>query len=154
MKTHLFFSYFFDQPWYGKSMTEILNSIDYKIVTQKPYPEAHSILDLVLHIEVWHIFVIKKLDKEDYSIDLNTPQDWIPNEHISEKDWCNLIQSLTNSQNELLKRLKKLSQKDLSTKVPSKYDCDFENMIFGIMQHDIYHLGQIAYLQKWNNSKQ
>jgi uncharacterized damage-inducible protein DinB len=74
---------------------------------------------------------------------MNTELDW---PDCSEMSKATLLQQLADTQQSLLANLKLLSNKDLEDYVPAVYLYNKGELAIGVMQHDIYHLGQINLL--------
>ena len=129
-------------PWYGNSIQDILSEVDSEIVNKKHGP-THNIIELVLHMVSWRVYVMKRLQGEDsYKVtdEANFPKPGT---------WKAAIELLESSQKDLVKEIKKFPEAKLNELVPEgvhKYT--FYTLIHGIIQHDIYHLGQIAYIRK------
>lgn len=96
----------------------------------------------------WKRFAIEKINgNARYGIAIDSDTDW-PSLSISTLiEWQSVLENYVNTQNELIKTLEKLSDPQLVQKINGRnYDMQF--LIEGIVQHDIYHLGQISLLQK------
>jgi hypothetical protein len=65
----------------------------------------------------------------------------------SPTDLQSTIQELKNTQQSLLEAIKKVPEEKLSDKV-LKREYSFQNMLHGILHHDLYHLGQITLLNR------
>jgi uncharacterized damage-inducible protein DinB len=94
-----------------------------------------------MHMTVWRVFVTKRLlgdNAFEVSEEENFPK---------ETDWPSALNALLQSQEELVKALNSFSEKRLSDIVPTR-TYDFNTMLYGIIQHDIYHTGQIVLLTK------
>ena len=138
-------SCFNGKPWYGISLMEKLNTIDFTKVNQMQYGEK-SIAVLVQHIQNWRVFVLKKLEGDaGYEIEMNSTNDWTPVHVENEQEWQALKEQLVDTQTKILAILNELDDSILSKQVPGK-DYTFEPLLTSIAQHDIYHLGQIAML--------
>jgi uncharacterized damage-inducible protein DinB len=139
------------KPWYGNSVMTVLRDIPFNKVHLKPIDSLHSIIELTEHIITWRVFVIKKIqgDKE-YSVKLNSKEDWSDNREVSVAEWQDVLQRLENSQQELLQLLESRNDEFLSSIVLTKSNTnfDFEFFLNGVIQHDIYHIGQIALVKK------
>ena len=48
------------QPWYGRSVYEILNEVKEEEAFKKPTADAHSLIDLLYHMLTWASFTLKK----------------------------------------------------------------------------------------------
>jgi uncharacterized damage-inducible protein DinB len=135
-------------PWYGGSLIEKLNSIDFTITNFAPTPSKNSVARLVQHIINWRIFTIKKLKGDvDFDIKLNDASDWSDIHIDTKSDWKNLIERLKDTQKEIIKLLVDKPDDFLTTKVPGK-KYNYRFLIDGIAQHDIYHFGQIVLVAK------
>ncbi|XOV93520.1 MAG: DinB family protein [Bacteroidota bacterium] len=139
----------FDQnPWYGKSIMDVLKQVDYRKINNKPGGSPHSIAQLLKHMIAWRTFAIIRLDQDPgFLIEMNSEEDWSSLMIQSEKEWEELIQELKESQEKILEILKTKEEESLNQLMPeSKYT--FMNLVEGVIQHDVYHLGQIAMLNK------
>jgi uncharacterized damage-inducible protein DinB len=137
---------FSGSTWYGPSIQEILISIDIKNVNVKPSGVNHSIAGLLAHMIAWRTFVIEKMKKnEDFDINPDTN---FPDIHIKGiEDWKGLINEFFNSQEKLLSMIQNIGSDTLIKIVPGR-TYSYSHMLQGIIQHDIYHLGQISLIDK------
>ena len=135
------------QPWFGPSLVDSLEKISVGFWNQKFKNQKHSIAELVWHMIDWRQFVIEKLkDNVSYSIEMNSEADWRKNASVhNDQDKKNLIQALIQSQEEIIRLLDGKPDSWLQEFVSGK-DYKNEYMIQGLVQHDIYHLGQINLL--------
>ena len=134
-------------PWYGKSAKKLLSEVDEQIVFEKPSGE-HSILELLWHMITWKEFTISRF-RSDNTMDLNyfEKQDWRELDHSDKTLWKHGLEKFYQTQNELITIIKQQKDELLSQTVNErKYD--FRELLYGIIEHDIYHLGQIAYIKK------
>ena len=126
--------------WHGPSVQEALEGITPKVMSNK-ISDSHSIIELVAHMTTWRNFVTKRLSGDatyEVSNEENFPL---------ATDWKKTLDDLKKSQETLLAALKAFPENKLFTTVPTrKYD--FYTMLHGIIQHDIYHIGQIVLLKK------
>lgn len=138
---------FTGEPWYGKPVVELLEGIRPEMAIQKPDSQAHSILEIAAHIGQWQWFVVEKLQgNTGFDID-NKVKDW----PLSGKDnpslWQETKQMIISTKDQIIDELSKKEDTFMDQKVP-KRDYNFEYLLHGIIQHDIYHIGQIALLKK------
>ncbi|MBL7858094.1 MAG: DinB family protein [Cyclobacteriaceae bacterium] len=133
---------FTKNAWHGPSVLEVLNTITAE-QTSKRIGNAHTIIELVSHMTAWRIFTIKKLEGDkDYKVtdELNFP---------SPTNWTEVVQLLKESQAKLLQVMNHFPEEKLHEEVPhSSYHYTFYTMLHGIIQHDLYHLGQIVLITK------
>lgn len=154
---------FAGNPWYGDAVMTKLENVDFKfadvlsIYGQKTSdlttetvtePHSHSIAQIVKHMIQWRLFAIEKMEgNEEYDIELNTKVDW-PNTNIpNEVLWKKLLNELRQTQIDVISVLSNKADVFLTDQVPGK-SYDYRYLIEGVIQHDIYHLGQIGLLMK------
>jgi uncharacterized damage-inducible protein DinB len=135
------------QPWFGRSMYEILDETDSKKVFIKPNGTEHSLAELLWHMNTWADFTLKRVQK-DNSYDLRAAEElgWRiidPKLH----SWRKGIKEFKFLHALIIKELKKKEDAFLEEKVDYR-NYNFRFLLNGLVQHDIYHLGQIAYLNK------
>ena len=136
------------KPWYGTSTLAILGRIPYSRINIVPKGFKKSVATILRHMLAWRLFTIAKLRGEaDYRIPEDALENWNYEPVISEKQWKELIGDLKVSQRHFLSELNALSDEDLDIQVAgSSYNKDY--LIRGIIQHDTFHLGQIALLMR------
>lgn len=135
------------EPWFGRSIKEILSEIDEAIVFEKPKGQ-HSILELLWHMITWKEFAISRL-RNDNQIPIKyfEENDWRELDHSDKTLWQQGLQQFAKIHNQLIEVIQQQKDEILSKRVDDrKYD--FRKLLYGIIQHDIYHLGQIAYSKK------
>lgn len=141
--THGLQTSFGGKPWYGTSVMEKLESIDWRFVNDRP-SGSRSIAVLLQHMINWRIFVLKKLQGDaTYDIVIDGPNDWTEIHIGDEQAWERLKKDLQDTQKVLLNLLNNASEEMLAQKVPGK-DYRFGPILSSVAEHDIYHLGQIA----------
>jgi len=134
-------------PWFGRSVKSLLKDVNESTVFEKPN-DQHSILELLWHMITWREFTINRLlnDKEK-SLEYFEQNDWRYLDHKDKTLWTKGLQILDETQSELIEILQNEKDTRLNEIVPGrKYN--FRDLFYGIVQHDIYHIGQIAYLIK------
>ena len=130
---------FDQQPWYGPSIIATLKDISSNKAFNR-LPESHSIIELVCHMTAWRKFVIDQLRGNPREI--NEAENFPP-----PTTWEDAMTALQQSQADLLKAIDSFPEDRLNEKVPLREYC-FYFMLNGLIQHDVYHLGQIALLKK------
>lgn len=126
--------------WHGPSVKEVLASVDVA-GSDKRVNSSHSIAELVNHMTAWRNFVINKLtgnDAFDVTEDQNFPKS---------SDWRKSLYELHESQQKLISAIQEFPPQKLSDKVPGR-SYDYYTLVHGIIQHDIYHIGQIQIIKK------
>ncbi len=131
--------------WHGPSVKEVLEGITAEKAAARPIPDAHSIWELVLHIAVWEDAVKKWARGEKHNV--TNELDWQKVKDPSETAWKKALADLEKGHMELRQTVSGLSDGDLDKALkhpkPTVYD-----LLHGVIQHDLYHAGQIAVLKK------
>ncbi len=135
-------------PWYGNSLMKILQEVDSATIYKKPNDNSHSLVELLYHMNTWTEFALKRLEKDEEK-DLASFEklDWReinPAEH----DWEKGVARFKVTNDLIIELLEtKNNDKFLSEKVDYR-EYNFRFLLFGLIQHHIYHAGQIAYVKK------
>ncbi|MBD0371775.1 MAG: DinB family protein [Pyrinomonadaceae bacterium] len=133
------------EAWHGPAVKELLAGISAKQAAAKPLPDAHSIWELVHHIAAWQETVRQRLDGEP--VDSPLDGDWPDLQDTREAAWAEMLSKLDRSYEELFEKVSLLSDERLNEVAAARaYPVYF--MLHGIIQHNLYHAGQIALLKK------
>jgi uncharacterized damage-inducible protein DinB len=131
--------------WHGPSVRELLADVSAERAIAKPLGNAHSIWEIVLHIATWERVVRHRLAGEDITPSLE--EDWPPVQEASEMAWKAAVDSLEKGHHELQSQIARLSDAQLQDQVVGQHDSVYQ-LVHGIIQHDLYHAGQVAILKK------
>jgi len=107
---------------------------------------AHSIWELAHHITAWEGIVLRRLGGETL-LDVGEEVNWPPVGEKSEAAWQRALAALEAGNRKLCDAIAQLADERLRERVPGKQD-NFYLELHGIVQHDLYHAGQIALLKK------
>lgn len=136
------------EPWYGRAVYDLLKETDPAKATIKPGKSGHSQLELLYHMITWADFALKSLEKnENPDLEAIEQLDWRtidPALHSWEKG----ITEYQAIHEKIILLLKEKDDTLLSKKVNHR-DYNFRFMLNGLAQHNIYHIGQIAYINKF-----
>lgn len=143
------------EPWYGESVMRKLENVSYEIGYKTCIPESHSVAQIVGHLTAWKQYAVEKLkSNSDFEIRIGSKTDWPDIEVRSGKEWEILKRNLVAAQSEIYEYLEnKGDDSYLDQKVKGK-KYNFEYLIRGIIQHDIYHLGQIGLIESQLKNKE
>lgn len=136
---------FYGEAWHGPCLTELLAGIDPETAAAKPVADVHSIWELLLHIAVWDSVALTRLSgrKSQPKGLANFPRPPRP----TVAAWRKAIAEARQIHDTLTKTVARLNDQRLLDRVPGKR-YDFYHMLHGIVQHELYHGGQIAILKK------
>ncbi len=143
-------------PWYGDSVMQKLENVPYIIGDKSCIPQSHNVAQIMGHLIAWKTYALQKLKgNTDFDIEVGSKRDWPNIEVNSQKDWEELKHKLVVSQHNIYEFLKEKQDDFLNQKVSGR-DYNFGYLLTGIIQHDIYHIGQIGLIQSQlkNNEKQ
>src|SRR5207249_2324660 len=133
------------EAWHGPSVKEVLSGVTAEADLARPLAGAHTIWEIVLHIAAWKRAGSRMLSGE--SVNMTPEQDWPPVVDQSDAGWEQALQALEASQDELMLVIARFDDSELDLPVTGRpYSAYF--LMHGIIQHDLYHAGQIAILRK------
>jgi uncharacterized damage-inducible protein DinB len=133
--------------WHGPALREILAGVSYETAAQRPIPGAHTIWELVLHITVWISIPTRRIEGVGIP-NLPPDQDWPATPEPSESGWRQALDQLAQAQRGLEEAVRQLPDDRLREKVLGDVPYSIYTMLHGVVQHNLYHAGQIALLKK------
>lgn len=138
------------RPWYGKAVYELLQEIDESKTTFKPNHQDHSLNDLLWHMITWAEFVLAHLEnQEEAERKAIEARDWRITDPFHHS-WQKGITKLKSIHKKIADLLADKEDSFLNEMVPNR-PYNFRFMLNGLIQHNIYHAGQMAYLKKMLN---
>ena len=131
--------------WHGPSVLEALEGVSAEIAARRPIPSAHTIWELTHHIGAWADIPRRRIAGEAFEItqEINFP----PVIETTAAAWQQSLDRLSESQRKLLDTIKMLDDSRLDQPV-SKNGPTLYVLLHGVVQHHIYHAGQIMLLKK------
>jgi uncharacterized damage-inducible protein DinB len=138
---------FAGNAWHGPSVSELLTDINASQAAAHAIGSAHSIWELMLHIEAWERVAIAAIGGTA-----------MPEPMPPEQNFPRVADQGETAYNSAKKRLFEVNQKlaaaietfdpgRLGDTVPGRA-YDFYHLFHGMTQHALYHAGQIALLKK------
>ena len=138
------------EAWHGPSVSEVLAGVMAEQAAAHPVSGAHSIWEIALHIGAWERIARKRIE-EWIPMEATPEEDWPPVDETTEHAWKNALNSLKLNHAALEGVIAHLDEARLEEIVPgTRYSVYF--LLHGVIQHDLYHAGQIALLKKAANS--
>lgn len=136
---------FHGSAWHGPGVFELLEDVDAATAAARPVEDAHSIWELLLHVEAWDRAAMVRLGgaKCQPKGEVNFPAV----KKTIESAWRAAMASANRTHDQLVKMVEALPDSRLRDRVPGKR-YHFYHMLHGIAQHELYHAGQIAILKK------
>jgi uncharacterized damage-inducible protein DinB len=133
--------------WHGPALHEVLADVTSQTAAQRPIPDAHTIWEIVLHITVWISVPTRRIEGAAMPT-LPPDQDWPAAPEPSESGWRHALDQLAQAQRGLEEQVRKLTDDRLREKVLGDVPYSIYTMLHGVVQHNLYHAGQIALLKK------
>ncbi len=114
----------------------------------RPIAHAHTIWDLVLHIAAWDDAVLRRLGGA--AMELSDMENFPPVTDTSDAAWRKALAEVRSVHEKLAAAVAALPDSRLDEMVPGKEGAHytFHYMLHGVVQHELYHAGQIALLKK------
>lgn len=138
-----------EEAWHGPSVVDVLRGVTPDMAGRRISPNTHSIAELVFHMTSWRIFCVKKMQGDEL-FDIITPGKnfgALPDK-IDDFEWEALEMELSLSQEELINELDKRDDDEFLEDIVPGRDYTYYDMLHGIINHDMYHTGQIMIMQK------
>jgi uncharacterized damage-inducible protein DinB len=137
------------EAWHGPSVLSLLEGVTAQQAAAHPVAGAHSIWELVLHIEAWERACSRRLSGDRAR--LSNEEDWATVSDHSESAWERTKQQLIETHRQLVAAIANLDEARLDKPIiedpTTPYSSTYVTLHGGV-QHDLYHAGQIAILKK------
>ena len=136
------------EAWHGDPLLEILKDVKAKQAAARPIKNAHTIWELVLHIAAWDGAVLRRTGGKAAKV--SDKQNFPLITDKSEAAWQSALARLKQTHDDLVKAVTEFPDSRLQEQVPGKTAkyYNYFYMFSGIVQHELYHAGQIAVLKK------
>ena len=148
---------YFGTPWYGLSFAQVFESMPEEIVFQLPTPTLHSIAQLITHATNWRKSVVERIENQTINLSIAHPTNWIANSILIQRGWVDIVAESNEISQQLVLKISNFPDDRLeelfTTNDGNTYS--FDQLFRGILQHDVYHLGQVIVTKKLllSNSK-
>jgi uncharacterized damage-inducible protein DinB len=141
------------QPWYGSPIYNILGKITFDSAYEKPSPAAHNVAEILLHMLSWTEEVMDRMN--GMTAGVPSSGDWPDPGAPDEEKWKLYIDDLKLAGVNLIRMVRDFPAEQWDEKIDDKRGDEpvatYKEMIYGFIQHQIYHTGQIAILVKMIN---
>jgi uncharacterized damage-inducible protein DinB len=143
--------------WYGPSVRKALDGVDTQMATARPLAGGHTIAELVLHMTAWTREVTRRLEigiAQDPA-----DGDWPTRVPQNNTEWQGMLSALDAANAGLVAAVRSHDPARLSEKIGDQRNpatgsgvSRYVN-IRGLIEHHIYHAGQISLLKKAGASR-
>ena len=139
-------------PWHGTPLRTLLAGVTPEVAAARPIRNVHSVWEIVLHMTAWKNEVRRRLG----GAPARTPEegDWPDVPAPTAEAWKSAVTSLEQAHSDLVEAVKKLPETKLLEPTNDQRDRETGGgvshyvLLHGIVQHDVYHSGQIALVRK------
>jgi hypothetical protein len=133
--------------WHGPSLKELLDGVNAEQASRRPLATGHTIWEIALHIEVYLAAGARVAAGGVMPVIFHTPDDWRGVAEANNAAWASTVQSVFDSGQRAADAIERFSDERLSDTVPGR-DYDFYYLFHGLVQHSLFHGGQIAMLKR------
>jgi uncharacterized damage-inducible protein DinB len=130
--------------WHGPPLMAVLAGLDADTASVRPIANAHTPWEILLHITAWAEVVLARLNGE--APELSDAEDW-PTPAGGADVWQADVDRLKHVHRDLLDALTQLDASRLDEPILPGYSSTYVTL-HGLVQHNLYHGGQIAILAK------
>lgn len=142
---------FVGSAWHGPAVMEILEGVTAEQAGARPFEQAHSIWELALHIEAWTRACRRRLLGE--RAQLSDAEDFPVVTGSDEQAWKEARESIKQAHDELAAAIRELEDSQLDQPIIEGMSSVYVTL-HGVIQHSLYHAGQIAILKKASSERQ
>ncbi len=132
-------------PWHGDPLMTLLAGVTLDVASARPIRGAHSIRETVRHLTFWYDGARRRLDGSVF--EASESGQWPAGEGDDEGAWDRERDDLKRAHESFLEAIGRLRVEDLDRPVPGKPH-DLYYLLHGVVQHLLYHAGQVAILRK------
>jgi len=141
--------------WYGGAgVSGSLRSITPDQASWRPAPKRNSIWALTLHLAYWKYAVRRIIDDLPQGTFPRSPANWpaVP-KPADAKHWKADRALLRSEHEQLVETARALDPRRLDELAPGNGNYRLADLLFGIVSHDLYHVGQVQVLKRLYGSR-
>jgi len=139
------------EAWHGPAVMEILDGITAQQAAAGLSISTHSIWELVLHIAAWERACRSRLGGE--RAQLPDAEDWPEVSNTNGESWEQAKEALRQAHKELCDAVSRLDETRLDQPIIDGMSSVYVTL-HGVIQHSLYHAGQIALLKKASSEQE
>lgn len=133
--------------WHGPALDDVLGGVTADRAAAHPIPDAHSMWELVLHVAAWAEIGRARLQGERIA-DPPADEDWPPvGADLSDSAWAAALTRMRDAYRALAHDARHADAATLHDKIEGLAYSRWV-LLHGVVEHGIYHAGQIALLKK------
>ena len=137
------------EAWHGPPIQDLLAVVDAPGAAVRSIPDAHTIWEIVLHITAWNDAARRRVEGDP--AELTDKEDWPDVGDTRGAAWDDAVATLRTTGQALRDAIGELADGELQATVVGA-DYSLYALLHGVVQHDLYHAGQIAFLRKLSDA--
>ncbi len=140
------------KPWIGSNFKSKIKQVPEEDFFRRPIESMHSLAEIISHLTTWRKETLLKIETGQGSITDAHPSNWKKNADLIRIGRSRILSDYDQSLSAILEQLEEKTDEFLDQ---TYYDTDFKGeytydwLLHGMLQHDLYHLGQIGYIAKF-----
>jgi len=138
------------RPWYSIGIYDTIEKVSFEAAYEKPPGSVHNIAGIVMHMVAWTEEVMDRMN--GMTAGIPTSGDWPETGAPSEQKWQSYVEDLKLVNVNLTGIIQNFPEEQWSEPVDDQRGTrpvfTFEELINGLIQHHVYHAGQIALLNR------
>jgi uncharacterized damage-inducible protein DinB len=138
------------RPWYGTGIYDTIAKVSFEAAYEKPPGSVHNIAEIVLHMVAWTEEVMDRMN--GMTAGVPTSGDWPETGKPEEQKWQNYVDDLKLVNVNLIRIIQDFPDEQWDEPIDDQRGdrpvVTYEALINGLIQHHIYHAGQIALLNR------
>jgi uncharacterized damage-inducible protein DinB len=136
--------------WHGDPVWTILEGLAPEQAAMRASSNAHSIWELVSHMTFWETEVYRRL--KHLPPRPRGKLNFLATPNVTAKNWNETLQDFRQSNRDFRSALSRLEDSQLDHPLPGRDKSAYVE-VHGVIQHNLYHAGQIALLRKIVDAK-
>ncbi|MBI1343957.1 MAG: hypothetical protein GC171_13570 [Terrimonas sp.] len=135
------------EPWYGKPVYTILEEVEETSAEKTINPGDHTMMDLLRHMISWAGFTLSLLRQDKEKAAAYETLDWEKTGE-SQTRWADALRQFKDIHHAIIQDITTRENDDFLNDIAPLRTYSFRYLLQGLLQHNIYHAGQIAFIHK------
>ena len=128
--------------WFDQCFKDKIGGLSEAVAITRPIPQLFSVAEHVSHMLAWRKECMLRFNGLQTDL-MNSAEDWKDNTILQKIGWTALLQRFYDSTQALIDHMRAHDDSYLEIKfLDTEYNHHY--LIEGIIQHDLYHMGQIG----------
>ncbi|MBO9634873.1 MAG: DinB family protein [Chitinophagaceae bacterium] len=132
-----------EEPWFGDGFRSKIDQLSNEEAFIKPLPSLHSVAELLSHCTEWKKEGINQLKGNLPVLNMESPDNWKTIETLKKMGWEKIREDFYDAVKKLVSILK-TKDDDFLEELTADKRYTYQYLLEGLLDHDVYHMGQIA----------